>query len=91
MDNSPVDFRLLSVTDIPMSKEMIIDDGVCYDPKRIEKFITVDGNLFGAIMDGKIIGLIYGYSLCQISKRKPQFFIYSVAVHSTYQNKGYGN
>jgi len=42
-------------------------------------------------VEGKVIGLIYGYSLTNIHNTKPQFFIYSVDIHEKYQNKGYGS
>ncbi len=71
---------------------IMIDDESYFIPNQIYKFMRIDGNIaFGAILEGKIIGLIYGYTLCQLCNDKPQFFVYSVAIHSSFQNRGYGS
>lgn len=90
--NDDLVFRLLTIADIPMLQEIMIDDEGCYNVHQLKRFMDISGNLaFGAILRNRIIGLIYGYSLCQINNPRPQFFVYSVAIHSSYQNKGYGS
>lgn len=92
MRESEIIFKLISAEDIPRLKEIMIDDGGCYNAEQLKRFMDHrDIVAFGAFLDNQIIGLIYGYSLCQISDERPQFFIYSVGIHSNYQNKGYGS
>ncbi len=87
-----VSFRLLTIADIPLLKDIMLDDAGVFNSQQIEIFINTAGNLaFGAMIEDKIIGLIYGYSLCQINDVRPQFFIYSMAIHSNFQNMGYGS
>lgn len=88
MRESEIIFKLISAEDIPRLKEIMIDDGGCYNAEQLKRFMEHrDIVAFGAFLDNQIIGLIYGYSLCQISDERPQFFIYSVGIHSNYQKK----
>ncbi len=92
MNREKLVFRPLTVSDISLLEEILTDDAGCFDPQQIEKFMRMDGNMaFGAILDNKIIGLLYGYALCQLCDDRPQFFVYSVAVHSNFRNRGYGS
>lgn len=90
--NNDLVLRLLTIADIPMLQEIIIDDEGSFSAGQLKRFMDISGNLaFGAILRDKIIGIVYGYSLCQINNPRPQFFVYSVAIHSSYQNRGYGS
>ena len=63
-----------------------------FNPENIKAFLSEKQNIaFVAKLDGKVIGLIYGYSLACMDNIAPQFFIYSVDIHSEYQDKGYGS
>jgi ribosomal protein S18 acetylase RimI-like enzyme len=90
MDN--IKLRFLCKSDIPLLCEILEDDGMEFNPKQLEKFLSEKQNLaFVAIVNGKIIGLAYGYALMRPDKDKPQFLIYSVNIHSNYQDRGYGS
>ena len=81
----------LRAEDIPLLRPIIEDDRHQYSPERICAFLGNRGNLaFVAKLDGKVIGLIYGYKLTRMDHQPPQLFIYSVGIHSDYQNRGCG-
>ena len=44
-----------------------------------------------AKLNGKVIGLLFGYSLADFDSATAQFYIYSVDVHTEYQGRGYGS
>ena len=72
-------FELLCGADIPSIEE------------NVKKFLSQPQNIaFVAKLDGKTIGLIYGYMLTRMDEKGPQFFIYSVDIHAAYQDRGYG-
>jgi len=82
---------MLHEDDIPQINEIIEWWTEC-DHDQIRNFLSEKQNIaITAKLDEKIIGLIYGYSLTRIDGNKPQFFIYSVDIHDTYQDKGYGS
>ena len=59
---------------------------------QIRAFLSEKQNIaIVAKLDGKIIGLMYGYSLTCFDCETPQFFMYSVDIREEYQNKGYGS
>jgi len=63
-----------------------------YNHDQIRAFLSEKQNIaIVAKLDGKIIGLMYGYSLMRLDYETPQFFIYSVDIREEYQNKGYGS
>ena len=63
-----------------------------FDPEQIRAFLSEEQNVtLIAKLGGKVIGLIYGYRLTRMDGKTPQFFMYSVDIHSEYQNKGYGS
>ena len=67
-------------------------DFVDYTPERVEKFLSEKRNIaIVAKLDGKVVGLVYGYSLTRMDGKAPQFFIYSVDIGIPYQDKGYGS
>ncbi len=83
--------RMLTADDVPNMRPIVDDDGMVYDPERITAFLSEKQNVaFTAIQDGVIIGLLYGYALTRLDSKPPQFFIYSVGVHSAHQNRGIG-
>jgi len=63
-----------------------------YKPERVKAFLSEPQNIaFTAELDGKIIGLIHGYSLTRMDSKAPQFFIYAVDIVPVHQDKGYGS
>ena len=83
-------FELLCDADIP-SIEEIVKGFMTFGPEYVKKFLSEPQNIaFIAKLDGKTIGLIYGYMLTRMDEKGPQFFIYSVDIHADYQDKGYG-
>jgi GNAT superfamily N-acetyltransferase len=84
-------FEKLQENDIPQIKEIIEWFMEC-NFEQIKMFLSEPQNIaIVAKLDGKIIGLIYGYSLTRMDGKAPQFLIYSVDIHETYQDKGYGS
>jgi RimJ/RimL family protein N-acetyltransferase len=84
-------FEILRENSIPQIKE-IVEWFTEYDPEQIKVFLSEKQNIaIAAKLDGKIIGLIYGYALTRLDYETPQFFIYSVDIHEAHQNKGYGS
>ena len=84
-------FQLLQEKDIQLVRE-IVESFMDYNREQIKAFLSEKQNIaLVAKLDRKIIGLIYGYSLTGFDNEKPQFFIYSVDIHSAYQDKGYGS
>jgi ribosomal protein S18 acetylase RimI-like enzyme len=82
---------MIGRNDISKLREIIEDDGMRFNPKQLEKFLSEKQNLaFGAKRNGKVIGLVYGYVLTRPDTGKPQFFVYSVGIHSDYRDMGYG-
>ena len=77
--------------DIPQIKG-IIEGFMAYNPEQIRAFLSEKHNIaFVAKYDNNVIGLVYGYALTRMDGRAPQFFIYSVDVHPSYQDRGYGS
>jgi ribosomal protein S18 acetylase RimI-like enzyme len=86
-----ITFEMLQEKDISSIRE-IIDWFMECNLEQIKVFLSERQNIaIVAKLDGKIIGLIYGYSLTRMDGKAPQFFIYSVDIHSAYQDKGYGS
>ena len=84
-------FQMLHEDDIPQINEIIEWWAEC-NHDQIKSFLSEKHNIaITAKLDEKVIGLIYGYSLTRIDDKKPQFFIYSVDIHDTYQDRGYGS
>jgi len=84
-------FQLLHENDIPQINEIIEWWTEC-NHNKIKEFLSEKQNIaITAKLDEKVIGLVYGYSLTRIDAKKPQFFIYSVDIHESHQNKGYGS
>jgi ribosomal protein S18 acetylase RimI-like enzyme len=87
-----LEITLLNIRDTMKLRTIIEDDGTEFNPKQLEKFLSEKQNLaFVAKVDEKIIGLAYGYTLTRPDTDKPQFFIYSINIHSDYQDRGYGS
>jgi len=84
-------FKQLQEKDISSIKDMG-DEFDEYTYENVKVFLSEKQNFaLVAKLDDKIIGLVYGYSLTRMDGIAPQFFIYSVDIHSDYQNKGYGS
>ena len=84
-------FEMLQEKDISSIKE-IIDWFMECNHEQIKAFLSEKQNIaIVAKYAGRIIGLIYGYSLTRIDGKSPQFFIYSVDIHKKFQDKGYGS
>jgi len=84
-------FERLQEKDILQLRD-ISDEFVSIEPRQIIPFLEEKHNIaFVAKLDDTVIGLIYGYSLTDFEDGTTQFFIYSVDIHTEYQNKGYGS
>jgi GNAT superfamily N-acetyltransferase len=84
-------FEMLQEKDIVSIKEIVEWFMEC-NHEQIKVFLSEKQNIaIVAKLDNKVIGLIYGYALTRIDGKTPQFFIYSVDIHSAYQDKGYGS
>jgi len=83
-------FELLQQKDIAAIKG-IVEWFEEFDVVQIEKFLSEKQNIaLAAKLGGEIIGLMYGYLLTRMDGKAPQFFIYSVDIHTAHQGKGYG-
>ena len=84
-------FDILREADIPSLIEAF-KGYVQISSERMMMFLSEKQNVaLIAKLEGKIIGLIYGYALTRFDGKAPQFFIYSVDIQPDYQNKGYGS
>ena len=84
-------FELLQEQDILQLRD-ISDEFADLDPEQVKAFLAEKQNIaLVAKLDGKVIGFIYGYALSRLDGKAPHFFIYSVDIHTGYQNKGYGS
>ena len=67
------------------------DEGYVHDPEQVKKFLVEPQNIaFVAILDDKVIGCIFGYSMTMIDEVAKEFYIYGVDIHPDYHSKGYG-
>jgi len=83
-------FERLHASDIPQLGEIL--EEYMESHEQVKLFLSEKQNIaLVAKIDGKVIGLIYGYSLTRIDAKLPQFFIYSVDIHPAYQDRGYGS
>ena len=83
-------FESLQIEDIFQLKE-IVEGFMQFNPEQIRAFLSEKQNIaLVAKIDCKVIGLIYGYALTRMDGRAVQFFIYSVDIHSDYQDRGCG-
>ncbi|MCL2462590.1 MAG: GNAT family N-acetyltransferase [Defluviitaleaceae bacterium] len=82
---------MLREDDIPLLPPILEGDGQPYDPERIRAFLGGKDNLaFVAKLDGKVIGLIYGYRFVRLSRPEPLLYVYSVDVLTGYRGLGCG-
>lgn len=86
-----VRFERLTENDIDLMRNVIEIDGKEFLPHQILNFLT-DSSVyaFGAKLNNKIIGAIYGYSLTRIDN-EPMLYIHDVGILPEYQNLGIGN
>lgn len=83
--------RRFTLEDIPQMKEIVMAEGMPYDPRAIQTFLSKKGNYgFVVLVDGKIIGLAYAYELVRMDKTAPMLYVHSVGLLPAYQNKGLG-
>jgi len=81
----------LRAEDIPLLRPLVVYDGHRYSEEHARAFMENSDHLaFVAKLDGKAIGLLYGYKLTRMDDLPPQFFVYSVDIHPEYQDRGYG-
>lgn len=84
-------FELLQDKEVRAIRE-IIEVFMESSHEDIASFLSERQNIaLVAKLNGKIIGLLYGYALTRMDKKAPQFFIYAVDIQSAYQDKGYGS
>jgi len=84
-------FEQLQEQDIIKLRE-ISDEFSDITVAEVQPFLADSKNIaFVAKLDGKVIGLLFGYSLTDFDGGTAQFYIYSVDIHTAYQDKGYGS
>lgn len=84
-------FEHLQEQDILQLKN-ISDEFSNIELEQVKPFLAEKQNIaLAAKLDGKIIGLLYGYSLADFDDTTSQFYIYSVDIQTEYQNRGYGS
>ena len=84
-------FERLQEQDILQLRD-ISDEFSNINSTKVKPFLEEKQNIaLVAKLNNKIIGLIYGYSLTDFEGGTSQFYIYSVDIHSKYQDKGYGS
>lgn len=84
--------RVLTPADIPAMEDILLDSGGRFVPDRIAHFLNSAGNLmFGAFENDRLVGLLYGYTLCRMDDRAPQFFAYSLDVHTAFRGREIGS
>jgi ribosomal protein S18 acetylase RimI-like enzyme len=60
-------------------------------PERITRFLAEPQNyLFGAYVNGKLAGFVYGYILTMLDSERSEMFLYSLDVLPEYQRQGIG-
>ena len=70
----------------------ISNEYINIDSEKVKPFLAERQNIaFVAKLADKIIGLLFGYSLTDFDGGTSQFYIYSVDIHTEYQDKGYGS
>jgi ribosomal protein S18 acetylase RimI-like enzyme len=70
----------------------ISDEFSDVDVEEVKPFLAEKQNIaFVAKLDDKVIGLLFGYVLTDFDGGTMQFFIYSVDIHTKYQDRGYGS
>ena len=85
-----VEYEVLNYDHIESLKEIIEADDTIYDPEDIKKFIDGNNNIgFIVKLDGKIIGLAYGYILLHLDSTL-KMYVYSVDILKSHQNLGFG-
>jgi len=66
-------------------------DDYVHNPEQVKVFLSEPQNIaFVAILNNKVIGCIFGYSMTMIDEAEKEFYIYGVDIHPDYHNKGYG-
>jgi len=84
-------FEELQEQDIILLRD-ISDEFSDIFPADVNPFLAEKQNIaLVAKLDAKIIGLLYGYSLIDFDGGTSQFYIYSVDIHTEYQDRGYGS
>jgi len=88
-----VHLEQLQEQDIALLKD-ISDETSNIDFKSVKAFLDEKQNIaLVAKLNGKVIGLLYGYSLSDFYGRagQAQFYVYSIDIHTEYRDKGYGS
>jgi ribosomal protein S18 acetylase RimI-like enzyme len=84
-------FEQLQEKDIIQLRD-ISDEFADLDSDEVKTFLAKQQNIaFTAKLNGKVIGLLYGYSLDCFDGTDSMFYIYSLDIHTDYQNKSYGS
>ena len=84
-------FEQLQEKDIIQLRD-ISDEFSNIDFIDVKPFLAEKQNIaLVAKLDSKVIGLLFGYSLADFDGTTAQFYIYSIDIHTEYQDKGYGS
>ncbi len=61
------------------------------DPVAVDRYVRCRSNhLWIAIADGRTVGFLRGSELLQVETRRPQFFLYEIAVERRLRRRGVG-
>ena len=84
-------FEQLRQQDIIQLRD-ISDEFADINPYDVKSFLADKRNIaLVAKLHSKVVGLLYGYSLTDFDGATAQFYVYSVDIHTDYQNQGYGS
>ncbi len=85
------EIKLLKNHDLKLMKEVLEDDNMIFDLKKLKIFIKNKNN-YGFIIkvDNKVIGFAYAYDLKRPDGQS-MFYIHSIGLLPDYQNKGLGS
>ena len=85
-----MEYKLLEERDLELMKDVLEDDNMVFNIGYLNNFIKND-NSFGFIAkeEDNIVGFAYAYTLLR-PDGKNMFYLHSIGMLPTYQDKGYG-
>ncbi len=85
-----MEYKLLEEKDLEFMEDVLKDDNMTFNIDYLHNFIN-HNNCFGFIAkeENKIVGFAYAYTLLR-PDGKNMFYLHSIGMLPTYQDKGYG-
>ena len=86
-----MEYKLLENEDLELMEEVLKDDNMVFNKDFLAAFID-DNNAYGFIAkeNNRIVGFGYAYTLLR-PDGKTMFYLHSIGMLPSYQNKGYGS